>query len=119
MTRMMARLFAWALIVSILLFAITVYAQTIQCHVEPKADGNRWWWRTFEGKRCWYTGGPRMIDKSLLYWPREEPPYEPDPPEWIEDPPLINRGEFQDRWDGMLDTRFSRDPFPVERWRMW
>jgi len=114
---MVKSLVFWLAVCGLLLFNLMSQA-AIECQAEPPNNPTeRWWWRMIDGKKCWYVGR-RMIDKSELYWP-EEPPYEPDPPEMIEEPPLINRGEFQDRWDGLLDTRFASDPFPIERWRLW
>jgi hypothetical protein len=93
------------------LLASFTAAQAIQCVAEPPADrSGSWYWRTIEGRKCWYQGSG-LIPKSELTW---NSPSLADaqasmtaaapianllpPPQQSDDP---DDGSFASRWRGL------------------
>ena len=94
-------------------------ANQIKCYSSPPQVAGWVAWQTVDGKRCWYVGR-RRIDKSLLYWEREQPiEVEPMPLPTEEPPVRAQDSEFEDRWNAQYDHRTARDPLPMQQWRMW
>jgi hypothetical protein len=105
--------------------------QKIQCHPQP--DGSKpghWWWRTVDGKQCWYPG-ERETPRELLHWPeaRAEPARHFQPATEPEEPPaeaepaalhpwqLVNQessGDFEflalDGWIALMSIDLNLGP---------
>ena len=107
-------------IVAFLLAGQAVAAPQLKCHVSPPQVPEQRSWLTVDGRKCWYIG-PRKIDRSLLYWEREQPIEIEEMPLPVPSPAIRAEdiSEFEDRWAGIYDHRTARDPTPVEQWRMW
>jgi hypothetical protein len=95
-------------------------AEIKKCYLSPPQAEEQRSWRMIDGKKCWYIG-PRKMDKSLLKWEPEQPVESEPMPLPVEAPPVRAEGpsEFEDRWQGLYDHRTARDPFPINRWRVW
>ena len=93
-------------------------APTIKCHVAPPQVLEQRSWLTIDGRKCWYIG-PRRIDRSLLYWEREQPIEIEPMPLPVDAPAIRAQDEFEDRWNAQYDHRTARDPQPLEQWRLW
>jgi hypothetical protein len=61
-----------ALLVCVLIYLIFVgFAAALECKERP--DGKSYWtYRLIDGQRCWYRGH-RVLPKSSLHWPDDEP----------------------------------------------
>jgi hypothetical protein len=112
-----------ALTIILLLLTGVATATPVKCYSTPP-QGQGWVaWQTVDGKRCWYAG-KRRIDKSLLRWDKPSIDVEPMPPPTedelpTEAPPIRAQDEFEDRWSAQHDHRWSRDPLPINQWKLW
>lgn len=112
---------AW---IAIAVLYVAIAREIKTCHGEPPSGPQEpWAWRSVDSRKCWYQG-PRKYPRELLRWPipeaqpardEEEPAFTRQPA-----PPILARDEeFEDRWAAQYDFRWSYDPFPIERWKMW
>jgi hypothetical protein len=106
------------LVLMILHITEVIAAPQIKCEATPPKVNSYINWRLIDGRRCYYVG--RRIDKGLLYWEPEKPLEIEEMPLPVEAPAIRAQDtEFEDRWNAQFDHRTTRDPLPLQQWRMW
>jgi hypothetical protein len=104
-------------LVAIMLLLLTgqAGAAQIKCYSSPPRVNTYVNWRIIDGRRCYYIG--KRIDKSLLYWEREQSPTPTPLP--VPRPAIRAQSDFEDRWSGLGDHENLFEPTMLEQWRLW